>query len=187
MVRLDVTIDETGKQLISFELPQPKSEPFDAQRIDELEASLGAPVSREHPPILVDVGARWVVVQLASAQQVIANEPDLQSMKVSNLRDRATGVIVFGKYASGGIADLEVRAFAPACGVSEDPVCGSGNGAMAAIIRPTGQAETFGSQFRASQGQILGRAGFMNLEVSDAVVKVGGEAVTCINGLITLR
>ncbi|MEE5055704.1 PhzF family phenazine biosynthesis protein [Pseudomonas alliivorans] len=187
LVRLDVTIDEAGKQLISFELPHPKFEPFDTQRIDELEACLGTSISREYPPVLVDVGARWVVVQLASAQQVIANKPDLQSMKVSNLRDRATGVIVFGKYPVDGTADVEIRAFAPACGVCEDPVCGSGNGAMAAFIRHTGQAEAFGSQFRASQGQILGRAGFINLEVSDEVIKVGGEAVTCIDGLINLR
>ncbi|GEM_PF-6411386 len=58
---------------------------------------------------------------------------------------------------------------------------------MAAFIRHTGQAEAFGSQFRASQGQILGRAGFINLEVSDELIKVGGEAVTCIDGLINLR
>nr|WP_281353183.1 PhzF family phenazine biosynthesis protein [Paracoccus litorisediminis] len=32
----------------------------------------------------------------------------------------------------GGPAEIEVRSFAPSCGVNEDPFCGSGNGAVAA-------------------------------------------------------
>ncbi|WP_408004474.1 PhzF family phenazine biosynthesis protein [Pseudomonas arcuscaelestis] len=53
----------------------------------------------------------------------------------STLEPRAS--LTFGEYQDGAGSDVEVRAYAPACGVNEDPVCGSGNGAMAAFIRHT--------------------------------------------------
>ncbi|MCY1250098.1 phenazine biosynthesis protein, PhzF family [compost metagenome] len=103
-------------------------------------------------------------------------------MKIQDTKATATGVIVFGEYESGGVAQIEVRAFAPAVGVNEDPVCGSGNGAVGAFIRHTGQTAHFGGKFLSSQGAILGRAGFLKLEVSDESIQVGGVAVTCIDG-----
>jgi predicted PhzF superfamily epimerase YddE/YHI9 len=45
-----------------------------------------------------------------------------------------TGVNVFGLCAAGTDADLEVRSFAPGAGIPEDPVCGSGNGCVAALV-----------------------------------------------------
>ena len=93
-------------------------------------------------------------------------------------------MILFGAHGSGQIARIEVRAFAPLFGVNEDPVCGSGNGCMAAFIRETGQTVRFGERFTASQGRVVGRAGEVQLGIAPGRIEVGGCAVTCIEGQI---
>ena len=67
----------------------------------------------------------------------------------------------------------------------EDPVCGSGNGCVAAFIRHTGQTARLGNEYVASQGAILGRAGLLRLSISEDRIQVGGAAVTCIDGILT--
>lgn len=186
LIRLDVTVDAAGSQQIAFELPTPKISPLDEGQVDRLEASLGTAVMREFTPCLVDVGARWIVAQLSSAEAVLQNCPALEPMKRDSLEAKATGVLIFGEYKDEDASDVEVRAYAPACGISEDPVCGSGNGAMAAFIRHTGQTGHFGQSVRASQGLVLGRAGTIHLDIQDHAIKVGGQAVTCIDGSIRL-
>lgn len=43
-------------------------------------------------------------------------------MKVQDTKARATGVVIFGEYEPGAPARIEVRAFAPTCGINEAPV-----------------------------------------------------------------
>ncbi|MCW3150096.1 PhzF family phenazine biosynthesis protein [Stutzerimonas stutzeri] len=186
LVRLELSTDEAGRQRIAFELPEPTLLPLEEAEVGELEGILGASILREFRPCLVDVGARWVVAQLSDAQAVAANRPDFERMKRHSNRARATGVVIFGQYADDHAAGVEVRAFAPACGINEDPVCGSGNGAMAAFIRQTGQTQRFGTTFLASQGANVGRSGFIHLGICDDLITVGGQAVTCIDGSIVL-
>jgi PhzF family phenazine biosynthesis protein len=79
---------------------------------------------------------------------------------------------------------VEVRSFAPADGVPEDPVCGSGNGCVAALIRRDRILPV--ASYRASQGRRVGRDGRVEVELAgDGVIWLGGRAVTCIEG--TLR
>jgi len=186
LVRLEVAVDPAGRQLIAFELPEPGLTALRADHVDELQAMLGTPIVREFPPTLVDVGARWIVVQLHDAQAVLDNCPDMQRLRMHDLQAGETGVLVFGRYPHGSPAGVEVRAYAPACGIDEDPVCGSGNGAMAAFIRHTGQIGAFGRDLLASQGVKVGRAGSIHLHIGDEVITVGGHAVTCIDGVIHL-
>jgi PhzF family phenazine biosynthesis protein len=91
-------------------------------------------------------------------------------------------VLVFGPHGAGTRARIEVRAFAPAHGISEDPVCGSGNGAVAAYLRHTDQVRAFGSEFLSSQGAAVGRAGIVRLVIAPDAIRVGGNAVTCVDG-----
>ncbi|MBU9480908.1 PhzF family phenazine biosynthesis protein [Burkholderia multivorans] len=186
LVRLEVVRESAGVESISFDLPEPTIAPLDEGQVNELESILGTQVSRQHSPALVDVGARWIIAQLPSAAAVLAVRPDFPRMREQDLKAKATGVVVFGEYDSGDPARIEVRAFAPACGVSEDPVCGSGNGAVAAFIRHSGQTDYFGASYTAAQGSIVGRAGMIRLVLSDDRIQVGGAAVTCIDGLVSV-
>jgi len=152
--------------------------------VDELEAVLGAPVSRAAEPALVDVGPVWVVAQLASADAVLRLQPDLARSAVFERRLHATGVTVFGTHATGD-ADIEVRSFAPSCGVGEDPVCGSGNGSVAVFRRARGLLPARASTYVAAQGRCVGRAGRVAITVDDAgSVTVGGNCVTVIDGVL---
>jgi PhzF family phenazine biosynthesis protein len=186
LVQLRVEQAGDGKRWISFDLPEQTYTALDAEQVGELEAILGTPLDGQHPPHLVDVGTRWVVVQLPSAQAVLDNRPDLQRMKVQDSKGRHTGVIIFGPHPAGAQAKIEVRAFAPAHGISEDPVCGSGNGSVAAYIRHTGQTSAFGNDFLATQGAMVGRAGVLRLSISDTAIRVGGTAITCVDGELSL-
>ncbi|WP_020653394.1 PhzF family phenazine biosynthesis protein [Massilia niastensis] len=185
LVRLEVGHAADGARWISFDLPAPTITPLDAGQAGELEAILGSALEQDPAPCLVDVGARWVIAQLASAQAVLDCAPDLPRMRLQDLAGRHTGVVIFGKHGPENRARIEVRAFAPAHGVNEDPVCGSGNGAVAAYIRHTGQAGEFGGEFLASQGQVLGRAGVLRLSIPEGAIRVGGNAVTCIDGSLS--
>jgi predicted PhzF superfamily epimerase YddE/YHI9 len=49
---------------------------------------------------------------------------------------KVTGATVYGFHENNDEQKhIEVRSFAPAYGVNEDPVCGSGNGSVASFIR----------------------------------------------------
>ena len=44
--------------------------------------------------------------------------------------------------------------------------------------------EHFGSELLASQGFVMGREGLLHLSLSDTHIRVGGDAVTCIDGMV---
>jgi PhzF family phenazine biosynthesis protein len=186
LVRLTMAHAADGPRWIAFDLPPAACTALDAGQADELCAILGTPLAQGAAPYLVDVGARWLIAQLPSAEAVLACEPDLARMKVQDVKGRHTGVVIFGPHAPGAAAQIEVRAFAPAHGIGEDPVCGSGNGSLAAYLRHTGQGSLFGRDFLATQGARVGRAGTLRLSIGDDVIRVGGNAVTCVDGTITL-
>lgn len=183
LVHLDVRHADDGARWLSFTLPPHTIAPLDAAQATELAQILGTPLVA--PPCLVDAGARWAVAQLPSAVAVLAAAPDLQRMKASDSAAGRTGVVVFGPHAPDAGARIEVRAFAPAHGIDEDPVCGSGNGAVAAYLRHTGQAEAFGRAFLSSQGAAVGRAGILRLTIAADAIGIGGSAVTCVEGHLT--
>ncbi len=185
LVRLDIGQDALLGRSISFELPSPRITGLSDAAVAELGAILGTALATAARPRLVDVGPRWIVAQLPSAAAVLAVVPDLERMKAHDLALGTTGVVIFGEQEAGTASRVEVRAFAPSCGMGEDPVCGSGNGCMAALIRETGQAERFGSSFIASQGRAVGRDGLLRIGIEPSRIQVGGAAVTCIDGTIT--
>src|SRR5258706_12156054 len=85
-------------------------------------------------PCVINVGPRWLVAEMADAAAVAALEPDMRML--SELSDRLSigGVTVYGASGDGQSA-VHVRAFAPAHGISEDPVYGIGNISVAAYLR----------------------------------------------------
>jgi PhzF family phenazine biosynthesis protein len=92
---------------------------------------------------------------------------------------------VFGK-ANDGFSSVHVRSFAPALGVAEDPVCGSGNAAVAACLIHTGSIGKYGFQYIARQGMQVGRDGQVTISVDGAKIRVGGYAVTCVEGKLRI-
>ncbi len=187
LIELTVTPTNEPSPVIAFQLPEPSFTPLTGEQVDELESILGAQVQRNHTPRRVHVGPVWTIVQMATAEAVLALRPDFVRLAEFDRRNKSIGVVVYGAYAPGAQAAMEVRAFAPSVSVNEDPVCGSGNGAVAAFIRDAGQIPLFGSNYISAQGAAVGRAGkiFVAFEGND-VIRVGGQSVTCVNGTITV-
>jgi PhzF family phenazine biosynthesis protein len=183
-VRLTVGANSKGQRTIGFELPAATFTDMTPAQTGRLLALFPTMDTGDHRPRLVDVGPRWIMVQMPDSQAVLSARPDMAVISALSADARATGVVLFGACDGQSETRIEVRAFAPLCGIQEDPVCGSGNGCMAAFIRETGQTGRFGERFTASQGQVVGRSGFIQIGITPKSIVVGGCAVTCIDGLI---
>ncbi|MEK9495464.1 PhzF family phenazine biosynthesis protein [Photorhabdus sp. P32] len=186
LITLNVTEMQSGHKSITFELPEPTITLLNTEQTDRLESILGCQLDRALTPALIDVGARWIVAHTAGAEAVLATEPDYARLYEHDTQMNITGVCLYGDYREGAEADIEVRSFAPSCGVNEDPVCGSGNGSVAAFMRHHKVTMIDDKVVHSSQGKKLGRQGGVWLSHSDGKIFVGGNAVTCINGAITI-
>ncbi|CAI3134377.1 putative isomerase YddE [Acinetobacter calcoaceticus] len=172
---------------ISFELPQPKITPLDTKQTQKLAEILKCQIDTQWNAALVDVGARWVVLQAVNAEAVLATQPDFAALKQHDLEMKVGGATVYGFYENNDEQKhIEVRSFAPSIGINEDPVCGSGNGSVASFIRYHGILPAQNDQVLSSQGRVLGRDGQLQLNLYQDKILVGGSAVTCIDGTIKL-
>ena len=171
----------TGQRLF-FALPNPVFSTPDVVQTSAVAVALGLAVDEIKLSCIVDVGVSWFTLQLHSAEKVISLAPDMFLLAALG-NEHFTGVSVFGLYEAGSAAAVEVRSFAPAVGVPEDPVCGSGNGCVAALIRRHCiLAET---SYRASRGRCTGRDGHVEVEYDiDGTIWLGGNVVTCVDGSI---
>jgi PhzF family phenazine biosynthesis protein len=127
----------------------------------------------------IDNGPGWVGVLLDSADEVLAIEPDWSAAMGMDI-----GVV--GAYPEGGECAVEVRAFCPGYGISEDPVTGSLNAGVAQWLA----GDRLPASYVASQGTVLGRRGRVFIdrrtESWGDTVWVGGDARTSITGTVGL-
>jgi PhzF family phenazine biosynthesis protein len=157
-----------------------------ADRVDAARVgrAAGVPVVAEPAPLAIDVGPRWLVAQVAGEDALRGARPDLGLVAdLTRAVESASGLTLFA--LSGGPAGVVVRSFAPLAGVPEDPVCGSGNAAVAAYVSATGLLERTGRTWTASQGRELGRDGTVHVSVDGRAIEIGGSAVTVVRGEIT--
>jgi PhzF family phenazine biosynthesis protein len=186
-------VQQCGKGLVSLQiegdrvfltLPEPKMQDIPSKQMRKLAGVLGVAPSEVRAGALVDVGVEWLTLQLANADQVRSISPDMAGVEEMT-PPGATGIAVFGMEPPGSGTQVEVRAFAPAEGIPEDPVCGSGNGCVALLIRHLGLVE--GAGYSARQGRTVGRDGRVEVRYSPGgEIMLGGHAVTCIEGAICL-
>lgn len=123
----------------------------------------------------VDNGPGWVVVQLASAQAVLALEP-------ARAHPQRLDLGVVGAYPAGSSQAFELRAFITDQhgSILEDPVTGSLNASVAQWLLATGKAT---APYTASQGTRLGRSGRVAISCdAQGQVWVGGKASTLFSG-----
>lgn len=173
---VEVTVGDTG---LSFRLPRYAATP--AEDADTILAAIGGASVVTGLPQVLDVGPHWVIAEMTSLDAVARLEPDLAALTAYDRRHGTTGLTVFASGDSGTL----VRSFAPADGIAEDPVCGSGNGAVAAYRLLAGQIGE-GDRYIAAQGQQIGRDGYVHIRVDGKDVHVGGQCVTCITGSLAL-
>lgn len=192
---------------LAFSAPPLKRSAPSPTLLAKVAGALGLKAQQIVAAQVLDNGPVWFGLLLSDADTVLRLVPDHRMLKELGVKAGVAGVPAaegssmligrsnrearaFGGKASaaeggdGQKIDLEVRAFAAPIGVEEDPVTGSLNAGLAEWLIADGHMP---ARYVAAQGQCLGRAGRVYIERdSDGMVWVGGDAVTCIDGQVTL-
>ena len=180
-----VRIRRDGQRLAFAAPPLRRSGPLPEDEVLRIAQGLGLARKDILHHAWCDNGPQWRGVMLASAQQVLALQPNAQI-----LAGMEVGVVApldqASQQSTNGPAEaFEVRAFFPGHGgLTEDPVTGSLNAALGQWLIGAGLAPT---HYEARQGTALGRAGRVHVQQdAQGQVWVGGESVVCIQGHVTL-
>jgi PhzF family phenazine biosynthesis protein len=179
--RVALRVDATDARLF-FEVPAAKRAVLAAD--DRLAIAQALGLGDAQPPAFeaIDLGPVWLTAELSDAAAVLALRPDMAALESISRRLRATGVTVYGRHSGDAQGQIEVRSLAPAAGVAEDPVCGSGNACVAVQRAAHGLRDSY----VARQGRCVGRDGFVSVEYSADRIEVGGMAVVCVEGHLRL-
>jgi PhzF family phenazine biosynthesis protein len=133
-----------------------------------------------------DNGPNWRGVMLRSAEQALSLKPNaaiLAGLDIGVVGPRGK-VGVVGAQTESSDTQFEVRAFFPGNnGMTEDPVTGSLNAALAQWLIGAGIAPP---RYVAAQGTALARAGRVHVSQEGADIWIGGASVTCIDGKVLL-
>ena len=174
-----ITIRRDAEQLAFKAPPLLRSGPVEEALIQRICAGLRIEPQSVVRASWVDNGPGWVAVMLRDRAQVLALEPDYPQ-----LLGLALGVIApWDSAKDGDDAHFEVRAFIAGDGMQEDPVTGSLNAGLAQWLMAQGLAP---ARYTVSQGTAMGRAGRVAIERVGDDIWVGGAAVTCLSGHLTL-
>ena len=168
---IELAVEPDGR--IFLTAPRPKIEAMNAP-IPSIPLIPGSKV------IKVDVGPIWVVGEMADARALAGLKPDMTAIAAWSRQLKISGATVFARSDDAESA-IHVRSFAPAQGIPEDPVCGSGNISVAHYLK---DKKPFGSDYVARQGMQLGRDGRVAVRIQEDSVQIGGRAVTCVDGTL---
>lgn len=171
--------DDAGR--LAFAAPPlRRSGPVDAATRAQAVAALGIDDDAVLEAAWVDNGPEWLGLLLRDADTVLDLRPDLAVM--GELKVGVVGLYDEARRAEVG-AYAEVRAFVPGIGIVEDPVTGSLNAGLALWLVPAG---ILPERYVVSQGTVLRRAGRVHVERAADTTWIGGDAVTCVAGTVTL-
>ncbi len=185
---LPLTVEGSGAdRRIFVRVPQAKVLRDCGEAAEAITSALGAQIAGRPAPMAIDVGAVWLVVYMEDVGSVRRLEPDMTAIARLSRELNVDGVTVFS-LGSGEEAAVHVRSFAPAAGIPEDPVCGSGNATVAAYLAETGMLEQTGETYVVSQGTEMGRNGevFVRVLADGREIEIGGRSLTVIEGRISL-
>lgn len=182
-----VRLRRDGNRLAFAAPPLVRSGPLPEADVALIARGLGVPRSDILHHAWCHNGPQWRGVMLASSEQVLALKPDsniLAGLDVGVVGPRGK-VGVLGARPEGDDCAFEIRAFfhVNEGGVKEDPVTGSLNAAVAQWLIGAGLAP---AHYVAAQGTAMSRAGRVHVEQVGADIWIGGETVTCIEGMVTL-
>ena len=201
-----IRIRRSGTRL-AFAAPALRRSKPTPESLATIRRALGLRPEQIRAAQLLDNGPVWFSLLLDSRQTVLALAPDHLTLKQSGLKvgvaaidpPAGTSALIarsnrearaFAPSAGASNSsnrdaiEIEVRAFAAAVGVPEDPVTGSLNASLAQWLIADGIAP---SAYIATQGHCVGRSGQVHIEQDAAgQIWVGGDCFTCIEGQVTL-
>ncbi|HNV82955.1 MAG TPA: PhzF family phenazine biosynthesis protein [Arenimonas sp.] len=183
---LPMTVQGDGKdRCISVRAPRGKIIPHDADVQTLLDAAIKNMTLGQLPPTLMNNGPQWWCVELADETVVRELKPMLPEIAALTQGSNSVGLSVFARSNSPDY-QLVVRAFCPADSIPEDPVTGSANAAIAALMHESKAFGKTGNTYTASQGREVGRDGLVQVRGDDdGEVWIGGKTQTVIEGSLS--
>jgi len=173
-----VEINITEAPTLSFATPPTTIEDMDPEHRQEIVAALAIPEKAIVNTAELCNGPTWQLFELESASDVLAAD----SSKVRWPTFKAIGL--FAPQAAGHECDYEVRMLAPSSGMSEDPITGSLNAAIANWLQA---ADRLQKPYLVAQGTSIGRLGRVAVKAdNDGVVWVGGQVHIIIEGHVSI-
>ncbi|WP_439025488.1 PhzF family phenazine biosynthesis protein [Haloarchaeobius sp. DT45] len=185
---LDVTVDDDGTVWLTQDSPHVREVEPTYERVAEalgVDVAALKDVGADLPLAIASTGVRYLLVPVNFLEHLGNADPDLAA--VEELADEfdALGVYPFTFDAVGPNATLHARMFAPGAGIPEDPVCGTGAGAVTAYLDHYGAfADEFPDEVVVEQGHYVDRPGAVRARVDP--VQVGGRSVTVLDGSLVV-
>ena len=173
-----VEIDSNDPDKLAFTSPPTEIRPMRQESFDAIADTLEIARGKILFSAELDNGPVWQVMQLDSAATVLA----LDSSRVRWPVFKSIGVI--GAHPAGAECDFEVRMMAPSSGMSEDPITGSLNSALAHWLQSEGRLK---HAVTVAQGTCIERHGRVSINpVDDRNVQIGGQTHILIEGTVLL-
>jgi PhzF family phenazine biosynthesis protein len=197
---VEIGIDVDGRRRIWMtQAPASFAPAIEGEARDALLAALGIgpDAIADYGPIqVVSTGHSKVLIPLRSRAALDGLKPDLKALVRLSSQFECNGYYPFtlARPAPGFLS--HGRMFAPAIGISEDPVTGNASGPLGAYLLEHGHIELDSGgkfTFEACQGEAMGRPGSVTVEVTrsdaaDAIqVRIAGEAVIVFRTEIELN
>lgn len=146
------------------------------------------------PVQIVSTGYSKVMIGIKQAELLHKLNPDMGMLKNISKIINCNGFYVFTMDNPNSDILIHGRMFAPASGINEDPVTGNANGPLGAYLVHYRLVSHDNSLFRfkAIQGEAIGRAGTIDVEVSinnqePSEVRIAGNAVIVFSSELTLN
>lgn len=179
-----VRIRRDGTRLAFAAPPLRRSGPLDEDDVARIARGLGLARAEILDHAWCDNGPGWRGILLESAEQVLRLQPDPQLLAGMDIGVVGPRALAAGAALAADLPRFEVRAFFPGQnGLTEDPVTGSLNAALAQWLIGSGRAP---ARYVAAQGTALGRAGRVHVEQVAGDLWIGGDCITCIRGELSL-
>jgi PhzF family phenazine biosynthesis protein len=169
-----VEIDTKGERL-AFAAPPTATSPLPPDHLEMIVGHLDIRPETVARAIRLDNGPVWQVLDLGSAEQVLAVDSGLAHWEPVDF------VGLLGAQPSGSESAYEVRLLA-SNGV-EDPITGSLNAALAHWLREQGQLD---DPIVISQGTAIGRDGRVHITPTEGRILIGGDTHILIEGTVDL-
>jgi PhzF family phenazine biosynthesis protein len=142
---------------------------------------------------IISTGHSKVMIGIKSKEILNKLEPNLNMLSELSKSIKCNGYYIFTFDTEEKDVLICGRMFAPAIGISEDPVTGNANGPLGAYLVHHRLVEHNGHKFafNAKQGETIGREGIVEVEVSiedmqPKEVKISGEAVIVFQSELAL-
>jgi len=175
IVEIDVSSD-----IPAFIAPPTSISEMPALRFSELTTKLGINPDQVVRYAVLNNGPEWHAFELQTAAQVLA----VDSSKVKYPGEKSIGLI--GPHKPGSECDFEVRMLAPSSGMSEDPITGSLNAALAHWRLHNKELD---KKTLIAQGTTIDRHGRVHIVPSSDVpgqASIGGHTNILIDGTVLL-